>query len=72
MFLSNMVLYKFNVHTAIASLESGNKQNKTKKEGRLVYKAYKGIYSSIWVIGNLIIPDPVWVHVKTEMEPCND
>lgn len=33
MFLSNMVLYKFNVHTAIASLESGNKQNKTKKKG---------------------------------------
>ena len=56
MFLSNMVLYKFNVHTAIASLESGNKQNKTKKEGRIVYEAYKGIYSSIWVIGNLIIP----------------
>ena len=33
MFLSNMVLYKFNVHTAIASLERGNKQNKTKKKG---------------------------------------
>jgi hypothetical protein len=32
MFLPKMVLYKSNVHMAIASLESSNKQKK-KKEG---------------------------------------
>lgn len=33
MLLTNMVLYKFNVCIAIASLQSGNKQNKTKRGG---------------------------------------
>ena len=41
MFLSNMVLYKFNVYTAIASLERGNKQNKTKKKGGQFMKLIK-------------------------------
>lgn len=70
MFLTNTVLYKFNVHIAIASLESGNKQNQ-KKVGGVVYEAYKGIYSGIWVIGNLIMANTIWVHVKRDMVLCD-
>lgn len=37
----------------------------------MVYGAYKGIYSNIWVMGNLIIANTILVHVKIEMELCN-
>lgn len=46
--------------------------NKTKKEeGGIVYEAYKDIYSSIWVIGNLIMVNTIWIHVKREMLQYN-
>lgn len=35
-----------------------------KEEGRIVYEAYKGIYSSIRVIGNVIMANTVWVPAK--------
>lgn len=37
----------------------------------MVYEAYKGIYSSIWIIGNLIMANTIWVLLKTEMVQCD-
>ena len=46
------------------------KKKKKKKRRRIVYEAYIVIYSSIWVTGNLIIANTIWVRVNTETVQC--